>query len=337
MTLLVLASAAALGRRAACTAWPNRRKPEAATPGDRPAPTVGLGSRRAARAENRNAPVGDRGVCRAAWDGATRPSWPSSSWRAFGAAFVVVLAAVAFGAAAFAVVALAAVVCRLRGRRLGRGLRGAALAAALAGAFAGPWSCAGRRRPRWSRRRARCRRGSSCDSAARALPAAVWAPLALTALPAAMRALAAFAAAALPVDLATWPPSRPAPADGRVDLAREARLASGGGVRVDRAGLGRAVERGDRVAEDGSRCRRSWDPRSRSSGTWRRASSRSTAGAGGSLAGARPGGRASARTGCELPAISGAFWPRWLISVSCVRSWVFSRAGVGCPRRDGEW
>jgi hypothetical protein len=41
------------------------------------------------------------------------------------------------------------------------------------------------------------------DSAARALPAAVCAPLALVALPAAMRALAAFVAAALPVDLAT--------------------------------------------------------------------------------------------------------------------------------------
>ena len=45
------------------------------------------------------------------------------------------------------------------------------------------------------------------DSAARALPAAVWAPLALTALPAAMRALAALAAAALPVVFATWPPA----------------------------------------------------------------------------------------------------------------------------------
>ena len=43
------------------------------------------------------------------------------------------------------------------------------------------------------------------ERAARALPAAVWAPLALTALPAAMRALAALTAAALPVDLATWP------------------------------------------------------------------------------------------------------------------------------------
>ena len=44
-------------------------------------------------------------------------------------------------------------------------------------------------------------------SAARALPAAVWAPLALSALPAAMRALAAFAAAALPVVLTTRPPT----------------------------------------------------------------------------------------------------------------------------------
>src|SRR5206468_6042570 len=43
--------------------------------------------------------------------------------------------------------------------------------------------------------------------AARALPAAVWAPLALPALPAAMRALAALAAAALPVVLTTRPPA----------------------------------------------------------------------------------------------------------------------------------
>jgi hypothetical protein len=42
-------------------------------------------------------------------------------------------------------------------------------------------------------------------SAARALPAAVWAPLALVDLPAAMRALAAFAAAALPVTFVTRP------------------------------------------------------------------------------------------------------------------------------------
>ena len=42
--------------------------------------------------------------------------------------------------------------------------------------------------------------------AARALPAAVWAPLALPALPAAMRALAALAAAALPVVFTTRPP-----------------------------------------------------------------------------------------------------------------------------------
>ena len=39
--------------------------------------------------------------------------------------------------------------------------------------------------------------------AARALPAAVWAPLALSALEAAIRALAAFCAAALPTVLAT--------------------------------------------------------------------------------------------------------------------------------------
>ncbi len=45
------------------------------------------------------------------------------------------------------------------------------------------------------------------DSAARALPAAVWAPFALTALPAAIRALAALRAAALPVLLATRPPA----------------------------------------------------------------------------------------------------------------------------------
>ena len=42
------------------------------------------------------------------------------------------------------------------------------------------------------------------DNAARALPAAVWAPLAFAALPAAIRAFAALAAAALPVVFATW-------------------------------------------------------------------------------------------------------------------------------------
>ena len=53
-------------------------------------------------------------------------------------------------------------------------------------------------------------------SAARALPAAVWAPFALPALPSAMRVLAAFAAAALPVVLVTlapvwtWAPPRAA-------------------------------------------------------------------------------------------------------------------------------
>src|SRR6185437_15442668 len=44
-------------------------------------------------------------------------------------------------------------------------------------------------------------------SAARALPAAVWAPLALPALPAAIRAFAAFCAAALPVVFTTRPPA----------------------------------------------------------------------------------------------------------------------------------
>ncbi len=44
-------------------------------------------------------------------------------------------------------------------------------------------------------------------NAARALPAAVWAPFALPALPAAIRALAAFWAAALPVCLATCAPA----------------------------------------------------------------------------------------------------------------------------------
>src|SRR6185503_11525133 len=41
-------------------------------------------------------------------------------------------------------------------------------------------------------------------SAARALPAAVWAPLAFEALPAAMRAFAAFVAADFEVLFATW-------------------------------------------------------------------------------------------------------------------------------------
>ena len=89
-------------------------------------------------------------------------------------------------------------------------------------------------------------------SAARALPAAVWAPLALPALPAAMRALAALAAAALPVVLTTRPPVWTCvPPSGGVDLAGQARLAARGGVRVDGAGLGRAIERAQRLGEGG--------------------------------------------------------------------------------------
>ena len=66
------------------------------------------------------------------------------------------------------------------------------------------------------------------DSAARALPAAVWAPFAFEALPAAMRAFAAFAAAALPVLLATCelvtvvPPTAALTLRTRRDLRRAA-------------------------------------------------------------------------------------------------------------------
>ena len=91
-------------------------------------------------------------------------------------------------------------------------------------------------------------------SAARALPAAVWAPLALVDLPAAMRALAALAAAALPVtfvtrpDVWTWSPPSAA-----LTLMRQARLAARGGVRVDGAGLRRAIERRQRIDEGDGR------------------------------------------------------------------------------------
>ena len=78
------------------------------------------------------------------------------------------------------------------------GRLGGALAG-LAGASVVGRGGLARRRPRRASARA------VLLSAARALPAAVWAPLALADLPAAMRALAALAAAALLVCLVTWP------------------------------------------------------------------------------------------------------------------------------------
>ena len=81
----------------------------------------------------------------------------------------------------------------------------AGLAAALAGAFAGALVVVGAATASVVAAACAVSARVDFDSAARALPAAVWAPLALTALPAAMRALAALTAAALPVDLATWP------------------------------------------------------------------------------------------------------------------------------------
>ena len=111
-------------------------------------------------------------------------------------------------------------------------------------------------------------------SAARALPAAVWAPFALVDLPAAMRALAAFAwadLAGLLRDAAGGGNARSA--ERRIDLDRQPGLAASGGVRVDRADLGRAVERREGVDERAS----SWPRRPRSrrrSGPSRRTSSR---------------------------------------------------------------
>ena len=81
--------------------------------------------------------------------------------------------------------------------------------------------------------------------------------------------------------------------DRGVDLEGQARLAARGGVRVDRAGLGRAVERAERLGEGrrgvDRRCRSGWRPRS---GPSRRRSSRRCGAAGGPRGGARPDGRA---------------------------------------------
>ena len=150
---------------------------------------------RGAPAGNRNAPAGDRGVGGVVESPTTRPSWPSSSsarpsrrrpsrpspsrrWPSRRPS-----------AAALVADALAA---GLLGRRRLRGR---------------PWRLVvvGRSRPAPRPAASACAVSARVDfdSAARALPAAVWAPLALTALPAAMRALAALTAAALPVDLAT--------------------------------------------------------------------------------------------------------------------------------------
>jgi hypothetical protein len=82
------------------------------------------------------------------------------------------------------------------------------------------------------------------DSAARALPAAVWAPFALSARPAAIRDFGGLLGLGL-ARLLRDPGRRldVGPAGRGVELQRQARLAARGGVRVDRAGLRRPVER----------------------------------------------------------------------------------------------
>ena len=166
---------------------------------------------------------------------------------AFGAAFAValgaalaVVAAVFFGAALVAVAldALALALLGFAAALVAGALVGAATTAAFASAaFAAAASAR-----------------AVLLSAARALPAAVWAPLALPALPAAMRALAAFWAASLAGRLGDVSAGLDrGPAEGRVDLAGQARLATRGGVRMDGAGLGRAVEGAEGVDQGGVR------------------------------------------------------------------------------------
>ena len=144
----------------------------------------------------------------------------------FGVALVVAFAALALAPLAFERVALAGaafVALALAGVTCAAALASAALAAAA------------------SARAVLLR-------AARALPAAVCAPLALPALPAAMRAFAAFWAAILPVDFVTWPPAWTCvPLRAAFTLRVETGLATRGGVRMDGAGLGRAIEGAERV------------------------------------------------------------------------------------------
>ena len=172
---------------------------------------------------------------------------------ALGAAFgvaalaVVVLAADALG---FAVDALAAGALVVVALALGAALVAAALVAAalvvaalvvaalavvgLAGVSTGAATGAA----------AACR--VVLDSAARALPAAVCSPLALVALPAAMRALAALTEAGLaglPRDLARGHGLRAC--QGCVHLEHQPALATGCGVGVDGTDLGGAIERRD--------------------------------------------------------------------------------------------
>jgi hypothetical protein len=102
----------------------------------------------------------------------------------FGAAFAAVLVAVALAVVAFALGRVVVGSGPVVGAGLGRCLRGGLGSGGLA------------------------QRGSG-------LAGAVWAPLALPALPAAMRAFAAFCAAALPVVLTTRPPPGHAPRRAR--------------------------------------------------------------------------------------------------------------------------
>ena len=187
---------------------------------------------------------------------------------------------------------------RLRGRLLRGGLRGR-------------WPSARSSRP--SRRPGSAAASARADfeTAARALPAAVWAPFALFALPSAIRVLAAFCGLGLRGRLADVARGLDGGATGRgVELQRQARLAPRGRVRVDRAGLRRAVER--RVRARRARRRRPPGRRhgSRRSGRWRRRSSRRCAAAEGCRAGARPDGRASVPTAFGRPSRCGASWPR---------------------------
>ena len=210
------------------------------------------------RSRDRNAPAGDRGD-RADRDG--RLGLGGLLRRGL-------FSAVAFGAAAF-VVALTSSV---------------AFVVDFEGALAGRLGRSSRlRRPGGSER--------VFDSAARGLAGRCLRALRLRALPAAMR---------------PWRPSRPGPCSclrharrrldvataGRgVELAGQARLAAGRGVRVDRAGLRRAVERRDGLCEaiaavSGSPCG------SRRRGPWRRRSWPRCGAAGGCHGGGRPVGRA---------------------------------------------
>ena len=81
-------------------------------------------------------------------------------------------------------------------------------------------------------------------------------------------------------------------AEGGVDLAGQARLAARGGVRVDGAGLGRAIERAQRLERAASASSLDRPARTRPGGPSRRMSSRRCGAAGGPRGGSRPDGRA---------------------------------------------